>query len=336
MGFSDFSSIRSEVSPDNYKDSVDYAFYNKKDNSKPVMLLEAKKLGTNLKDPRIIKQLCNYLGVMGTQWGLITDGNKYVMYNSNSGTSFEDKKFKTWEIKTFDTDDGVSLQNLAEQFLGLIERKCLENDEIQNTYEQYAVKSQIEDAIDSLLTKPFDTLINAIRREFKEERVIVRNGLKIKSSQIKDHLEQLTDDDGRVQFDGLRDLEIDKSNDIISKVASFQESKDNNAKKLTFSNVRKRITVQDLLNKNLLKEGQPLRFEFKGEVTWGRVTGNGQIEVNGEAFDSLSGAGAKARGDGKGCSGWYYWAYKDSDTGNWEKLLSLRNKFKKLIMDEAA
>jgi len=41
---------------------------------------------------------------MGVQWGVLSDGNRYVLYNSRGGTSFDDQKFLALEIKTVDTD----------------------------------------------------------------------------------------------------------------------------------------------------------------------------------------------------------------------------------------
>ena len=94
--FSDFESIKSEFRHKSYNDPVDYAFFHHKDKNKPVLLIEAKSFGTDLSNGKIIKQLCTYLGEMGVQWGVLTDGDKYVMYNSNSGSSFEEQKFLTF------------------------------------------------------------------------------------------------------------------------------------------------------------------------------------------------------------------------------------------------
>ena len=161
---SDFDSVKSEFRHKKYNEPVDYAFFHHKDQERPVLLVEAKTLGTNLNGGKIVKQLCTYLGEMGVQWGLLTDGNKYIMYNSNSGISFEDQKFLTMQIKTADTEDGLSLDDLADKLVALLSRKCLENDEIQEAYESHVVNRHIGDALSSLLTEPFDTLASAIKK----------------------------------------------------------------------------------------------------------------------------------------------------------------------------
>ena len=64
-----------------------------------MLLLEAKKLGTHLGHKNHVKQITSYLGGMGVQWGVLSDGNRYVLYNSRGGTSFDDQKFLVLDIK---------------------------------------------------------------------------------------------------------------------------------------------------------------------------------------------------------------------------------------------
>lgn len=93
--FSDFLSVRSDYRHTDFNEPVDYAFFSSKERNKSVLLLEAKKLGSDLNDKNIVHQLCRYLGSFGVQWGVLTDGNKYIMYNGRGGDSYEDKKFMT-------------------------------------------------------------------------------------------------------------------------------------------------------------------------------------------------------------------------------------------------
>ena len=130
--FSDFTSVRSELRNKKYNDPVDYAFFRQEDKNTPIILVEAKALGTDLNNGKIVKQLCTYLGEMGVQWGLLTDGNKYIMYNSSSGASFENQRFLTMQIKTADTEDGISFEDLAEKLIALLSRRSLEKDEVQS------------------------------------------------------------------------------------------------------------------------------------------------------------------------------------------------------------
>ncbi len=109
--FGDFISVRSEVRHKSFNEPVDYAFYSTKDQVCPILLLEAKSFGTNMGAKKIVKQICEYMNEFGVQWGVIADGNKYILYNSRGGDSFDDKKFLTLTIQTMDTEDGIPVPN---------------------------------------------------------------------------------------------------------------------------------------------------------------------------------------------------------------------------------
>ena len=322
--FSDFNSVKSEFRHQNYNDPVDYAFFNETDKIKPVLLVEAKALGVSLNDGKVVKQLCSYLGEMGVQWGLLTDGNKYIMYNSKAGTSFEDQKFLTMQVKTVDTEDGLSLDDLADKLLALLSKTCLENDEIQNAYESHVLNRHIDDALSSLLTEPFDTLASAIKKEFKEERVKVDSNLKITQKQIVSYLDVLKDEEGRIPIETENGEERSDEN-VLRNVALSQDNRTSiNGKELT-SGRAKRITISNLLDDGLIQEGDSWRFEYKGDVSWERITENGEIEVNGEVYSNPSRAGHIIK-KGKPCGGWGAWQYRDGHS-EWHKIKKLREQY---------
>ena len=323
--FSDFESIKSEYRHPDYNEPVDYAFFHHKDKNKPVLLVEAKSLGTDLNNGKIIKQLCTYLGEMGVQWGVLTDGDKYIMYNSNSGLSFEEQKFLTLQIKTADTEDGIPFDKLAEKFLALLNRSCLENDTIQLTYESLAVKRYIEEALDSLLMAPFETLAGAIKREFKEKRINIDSNLKISKKQIISYFKSIEDEDGRIVIEGIAES---SESSILQEIAQSQEQNANHDSDISLSPCEKRIkriTISDLLKDKMVNVGDSWRFEYKGEFTWGRVTSNGEIEVNGKTYTSPSRAGWDIIQ--KSCNGWYHWFFKDSSQ-KWHPIKVLRDQYR--------
>ena len=319
---SDFELVKSEFRHKGYNEVVDYAFFHYKNKENPVLLVEAKALGTNLNDYKIIKQLCSYLGEMGVQWGLLSDGNKYIMYNSKSGASFEDQKFLTMQIKTVDTEDGLSLDELADNLIALLSKECLESDEIQNFYKSHVINRHIEDALSSLLTEPFDTLASSIKKEFKEERVKVDPNLKITQKQVISYLESVKDEEGRIPIDTEGDGGI-SDDSVLQNIALSQKEKSFTTSDLASGRV-KRITISNLLENHLIREGDSWRFEHKGEVTWGRVTGNGEIEVDGETYSNPSRAGHNITR--KPCGGWTAWQYRDS-SGVWCKIRNLRDQY---------
>ncbi|MFW7380139.1 MAG: type I restriction enzyme HsdR N-terminal domain-containing protein [Oligoflexus sp.] len=320
--FSDFSSVKSELRHASYNEPVDYAFFSSKRNDKPILLLEAKAFGNNLNSPKIVKQLCSYLGEMGVQWGVLSDGNKYVMYNSKSGVSFDDQKFLTLQIKTVDTEDGLSSEEMAEKLVALLSRNCLENDVIQKTYEDHMINGQIESAFVSLLSAPFDTLANAIRREFKEERVQATEGLRITSKQIITYLESISDEEGRIPLD-MSITTLNRDEQLLHVVASSGNS--GQFDEAVRDERSRRVAISDLIEDELVHEGDNWKIEYKGEIFWGRITGNGQIEVNGEVYSNPSKAGSALIG--RPCNGWTNWQFKDK-SGLWSNIERLRQIYR--------
>ena len=321
--FTDFTTVKSEFRHKMYNEPVDYAFFAHANDEKPLLLVEAKALGSNLKDGKIIKQMCSYMGTMGVQWGLLTDGNKYVMYNSNAGTSFEEQKFLTLQIKTADTEDGLNSEELADKLIALISRDCLENDGIQKFYRAYIVNRHIEDALWSLLAEPFDTLAAAIKKEFKQERVKLVPNIRISTQQIIDYLKTIKDEEDRISFTISDDVRTTDDTLLQDAAQSQQEGGD---VREVIARRTKRITIADLLADGLVKVSDNWRFSCKGEVIWGRITSNGEIDVNGKLYSNPSKAAAWAMQGG--CNGWWWWEYKDLD-GKWQKIDILREQYRK-------
>ena len=151
--FTDFDSIRSELRVPQFNEPVDYAFFSlKKKSSKPILLLEAKRLGSTIDHKSHVKQLTSYLGATGVQWGVLSDGNRYVLYNSLGGASFEEQKFLTLEIKTIDTDSGFTMEEFLKHLTSLLSRECLENEDTQQAYEEHMINNRVRLALDSLMS----------------------------------------------------------------------------------------------------------------------------------------------------------------------------------------
>ena len=304
-----------------FNEPVDYAFYPSHEPSRPILLLEAKKFDTDLGSKSIVKQICEYMSEFGVQWGVISDGNKYVLYNSRGGDSFEDKRFLTLTVKTVDTEDGVPAADLARKLIGLLSRECLENEQIQHAYEDHIRNQQIQRAMGSLLSRPFDTLVRSIRHEFKEERVRANPNLRITKANIEEYLESIADEEGRIAVD-LEAEQVHSDEQVIGSAAQTELSEMSTTQVRSYG---KRVLIKDLLDTGLIEEGDNWRFESKGEITWGRVVGNGQLEVNGKLHPNPSRAAhGLMRG---GVNGWYYWHYKHAN-GKWCRVDELRKIYR--------
>ena len=322
--FTDFDSIRSELRVPPFNEPVDYAFYSlKTKSSKPILLLEAKRLGSAIDHKNHVKQLTAYLGAMGVQWGVLSDGNRYVLYNSLGGTSFEEQRFLTLEIKTVDTDSGFTMEEFLKHLTSLLSRECLENEDIQQAYEEHMINNRIRLALDSLLSTPFDTLCSAIRREFQEERVGLPEGIKISKKHIDAYLVSIGDEAGRIPVD--LEAEVIHTDDAVQD--SALESRDR-AKGGAVLAHGKRLSIGDLLQAGLVREGDQWRLSFKGEVIWGRIESNGQLEVSNQSHGNPSKAFQAATG--KQGNGWYYW-HSRAASGEWQRIDALRSEYRRRV-----
>ena len=90
----------------------------------------------------------------------------------------------------------------------------------------------------------------------------------------------------------------------------------------------KRVSIGDLLTAGLVREGDQWRLSTKGEVVWGRIESNGQLEVNGEGHGNPS--KAFQAGTGLPGNGWYYWHYR-ADNGEWQRIDALRSAYRRKV-----
>ena len=226
----------------------------------------------------------------------------------------------TLTIKTMDTEDGIPADELANKFIGLLSRECLENESIQDAYEEHMRYQQIKRGMESLLSHPFDTLYKAVKREFKEERVGANPNLQVTNRHIESFLDSIADEEGRIAID-LEAEQVHSKDEVIGSAAQT-EAAGEKAKQVRSRG--KRVLIKNLLDAGLIQEGDNWRFESKGEVTWGRVVGNGQLEVNGRKYPNPSRAAhGLIRG---GVNGWYYWHYKNAND-EWRRIGELRQAY---------
>ena len=75
--------------------AADYALLN---NGKPVMMLEAKKLDTNLQDDAV-EQGIIYCLQRGTRYFSVTDGRRWEIYETHKEVPIDDKKIISFDLK---------------------------------------------------------------------------------------------------------------------------------------------------------------------------------------------------------------------------------------------
>ena len=89
--------------------SADYALLNE---SRPAIMVEAKKLGTRLRDADPIVQVLNYRTLDGIEHFSLTDGQRWDVYKTRRRGDIDEKRIVSFDLKEQPTAE-VCLQSLA-------------------------------------------------------------------------------------------------------------------------------------------------------------------------------------------------------------------------------
>ena len=76
--------------------SADYALFN---GDKPLMIVEAKKLNTSLRDGKVLNQGLNYCQQEGTPYLAVTDGRRWDIYETHKLAGIDEKRIVQFDLK---------------------------------------------------------------------------------------------------------------------------------------------------------------------------------------------------------------------------------------------
>lgn len=77
--------------------SADYALFN---GDKPLMIVEAKRLDTSLRDEKILTQGLAYCQKQGTRYLSVTDGRRWEIYETHKLVSIDEKRIVEFDLKS--------------------------------------------------------------------------------------------------------------------------------------------------------------------------------------------------------------------------------------------
>jgi hypothetical protein len=149
---------------------VDYALFT---DGAPALFLEAKALGTPLSKPKVINQVISYGAIAGVQWVVITDGNEYRIYRTDTNTAAPEKLLAAFTL----TD--ASQRAEALRYLGMLHRDALALDELTGLWAERDIDERLRGTLEGLLTGD-DAAFNAYlaRRNLTLSRSDVARSLK--------------------------------------------------------------------------------------------------------------------------------------------------------------
>jgi len=166
---SDIDEVKLEYKHKPKDNPVDYGLFVQ---GSPRLFIEAKALDTNLDDYKWQRQVINYASAAGVEWCVLTDGDRYCIYNALAPVDVERKLFRTVAICDSTQEDA------AFDTLELLSKDKLSQGLIKEPWEAHFVDSQVRAVLEGM----FDTQDNGLAR------LVKKKARELKPSQIRDSL----------------------------------------------------------------------------------------------------------------------------------------------------
>jgi len=138
---------------------VDYALFVRRS---VCLFVEAKALDTNLDDHKWKSQVVNYANAAGVEWCVLTDGDRYCIYNSHAPVDVEQKLFRSITIS-----DPAQAQFTTDT-LGLLSKEKLSDNLLSVLWKAHFVDRNVQMALRGMLEEQDSALIRLIRRRAAE------------------------------------------------------------------------------------------------------------------------------------------------------------------------
>ena len=142
---------------------VDYAL---KLEGRPVLLVEAKPLGDDLKDIKAITQVVSYAANEGIQWCVLTNGVKWQVYRSMENCRAPQKLLFEVSFDPRDTQD--SEINEAAERLWRLSPDEMAKGTLDEEGRRVFTDGKVRKALEAVLREPPSSLVNLIRKNLDD------------------------------------------------------------------------------------------------------------------------------------------------------------------------
>jgi len=149
--------VEQEFKNKSTEDPVDYAL---KSEDGPVIVVEAKALGVNLADPKWIGQLMKYASMAGVEWGVLTNGDEYRLYNTTAKVPVDEKVFFQVRISEEQGDKAVMM-------LPWLSRDCVRGGGLEPAWKRYLGDRQVRTALLGVLKPVNERLIDLVGKKVR-------------------------------------------------------------------------------------------------------------------------------------------------------------------------
>lgn len=284
------------------KQKVDYALFIHKS---AILFVEAKALGENLDDRKWAQQILHYAFDAGIKWGVLTNGDDYVIYNAQAEGHFDEKKFRSIRISDADMHES------ALDTLELLSKENMVGNAIDELWKIQSENQKVKSTLENLIKNEDPRLVKIISKELKKC---------LKPAAIKESLRRLG-----ISFN----LPIihDSSNSRIPKVANSSIKQKSKTPKML------NVVINDLIKAGLIAPPLELERKYKGANLKATILPDGSVMFEGKKYNSLSTAGANARKSVVGSisnlqvNGWTFWKFKDKKSGKMIYIGNLRGLY---------
>ena len=294
---SDWDEVHREYRAKSTDSPVDYAL---KIMRTPRLFLEAKGLGEDLSDRKWVAQVLGYATVAGVEWCVLTDGDEWRIYNSTAAVDADEKLFRRIKL-TEDKNDEVMGTLL------LLARNNIEGNQLEILWKIYFIDRQVKQA-----------LLDMFESKEKGLAELVHN--KVPKLRIKEIVESL----GRL---GIQ-LDLPPVRASLGTAVTKIRRKEKPRNKTD----EDKVTLKDLVVAGILQPPMKLFSHYRGKTLEAKLIPTGEIEFEGQRYNSPSTAGSAARGSITGqkmsTNGWVFWQVQNND-GTLRTLGQIRDDYVK-------
>jgi hypothetical protein len=291
-----------EYSRDKRDGRVDYALLLQRT---PCLFVEAKSCGADISDRRWTNQVISYSTQAGVGWVVLTNGIDYHIYNANAPVPLEGKLFKRLSLSE------TPITELIRDF-SLLTKEDFFGKRIDRAWEAHHVDTQVLEILSGQFADGgSDALVRLITRS---------SGGKLGPAAIRASLLRA---DIRVSFPPAPVEAAPSAPDAL------EEPSDGEPRGPV-------VGIPDLIRAGLLRPPVALVSDYMGHHLTATIRPDGQIEMGGEVYASLSTAAGMARvphfkGDLKErpfpqTNGWTFWRTIDPESGQLVPLDTFRRR----------
>ena len=139
---------------------VDYAL---KLRNAPLLFVEAKGLGQTLTDRKWVAQILGYATVAGVTWCVLSDGDRYLLYNATAPVDADGKLFLTVSLSGDDIEATVDT-------LSLLARSNLDGNLLADYWQAHFIDRGVKDALSAMISSADRGIVRLVRKRMPEVR----------------------------------------------------------------------------------------------------------------------------------------------------------------------